>query len=177
MYRRQSILECLNSLQSHFLRVYTSGKRQCKLGYDSSAQCDSFQLGEMVRFLTRVRTLRLQGLVIDPTDLEVSPGSIPDILGRLRQCSSYQINSHHVHCGLRARLIPLLNVVQRHVNPAADVCGKCWASGIGWTHQAPVERWACRSPTTSNGDSCAQHERAREMFTAEEREWEPEIMP
>jgi hypothetical protein len=53
--RREYILETINSLQAHFLRLYTSGERQCKLGYDTSLQCDSFQLGEMVRFLPQDR--------------------------------------------------------------------------------------------------------------------------
>ncbi|KAL1598915.1 hypothetical protein SLS60_008060 [Paraconiothyrium brasiliense] len=48
--RREYILETINSLQSHFLKLYTSGERQCKLGYDTSIQCDSFQLGEMAPY-------------------------------------------------------------------------------------------------------------------------------
>ncbi|MCJ1304805.1 hypothetical protein MMC08_007618, partial [Hypocenomyce scalaris] len=46
-YRRACVLDTINSLQNHFLALYTSKQRQCKLGYDSSPQCDSFQLGEM----------------------------------------------------------------------------------------------------------------------------------
>ncbi|KAI7068001.1 hypothetical protein KC339_g15177 [Hortaea werneckii] len=45
--RRDCVLETIQSLQSYFLRLYASRDRQCRLGYDSSPQCDSFQLGEM----------------------------------------------------------------------------------------------------------------------------------
>src|SRR5215469_6497984 len=55
--RRSYLLETLESLQSHFLKLYSSTDRQCKLGYDTSPQCDSFQLGEMLRFFQRINTL------------------------------------------------------------------------------------------------------------------------
>jgi hypothetical protein len=35
-YRRECILDTVQSLQQHFLALYTSRQRQCKLGYDSS---------------------------------------------------------------------------------------------------------------------------------------------
>ncbi|KAJ4291983.1 hypothetical protein N0V90_009881 [Kalmusia sp. IMI 367209] len=74
--RREYILETINSLQSHFLKLYTSGERQCKLGYDTSVQCDSFQLGEMVRFFTRLGTLRLQGTIYDNTEPTYHTGDV-----------------------------------------------------------------------------------------------------
>lgn len=45
-YRRECILETIQSTQSWALALYTSRERQCRLGYDNSAQCDSFQLGK-----------------------------------------------------------------------------------------------------------------------------------
>ncbi|KAI9745368.1 MAG: hypothetical protein M1835_002604 [Candelina submexicana] len=92
-YRRECILGTINSLQLHFLQLYTSKARQCKLGYDSSAQCDSFQLGEMVRFFTRMGTIRMRGLIYDASEAaEPYDGDIQQLLENLRQCPSYQID-------------------------------------------------------------------------------------
>ncbi|KAI9838073.1 MAG: hypothetical protein M1819_006228 [Sarea resinae] len=112
LYRRESLLDTVNSLQKHFLNLYTSKDRQCKLGYDSSPQCDSFQLGEMIRFFTRVGTLRLQGTIFDTQGPQYYPGDIKTLLKTLRQCPSYQINPNHAHCGLRTRIEPVLNVLE-----------------------------------------------------------------
>ncbi|TKA57843.1 hypothetical protein B0A55_12219 [Friedmanniomyces simplex] len=90
-YRRECVLETVQSLQSYFLGVYASRERQCKLGYDSSAQCDSYQLGEMVRFFVRCGTLKLQGGVIDnhePT--EPFAGDATFLLDTLRQVPEEQ---------------------------------------------------------------------------------------
>lgn len=61
--RRTHLLAALSSIPAHFLDLYThrtrNGLRQCKLGYDSSSACDSFQLGEMVKFLVSKNLLSL----------------------------------------------------------------------------------------------------------------------
>lgn len=177
MYRRESILDTIQSMQAYFLKLYTSKQRQCKLGYDSSPQCDSFQLGEMVRFLTRIGTLRLQGMIYDCGDPEPYVGTIDHLLDTLRQCPSYQINSHHSHCGLRARLIPLLDLIHRYLDSEIGVCAKCWGLGgdkLMWSKHPRPEHWTFSPPRTIRRNKCEQHERAREMFTARERNWEPQ---
>ncbi|KAI0385637.1 hypothetical protein F5Y04DRAFT_246325 [Hypomontagnella monticulosa] len=113
-FRRQSILNTIASVQRHFLKLYTSRGRQCKLGYDSSAACDSYQLGEMFKFLTNKNLMFL---------VDFSPGSldsiadtsllqIDGILTTLRQCPSYQIDKNHTNCGLRTRVLPILDFIQ-----------------------------------------------------------------
>ncbi|KAI1101782.1 hypothetical protein F4804DRAFT_288379 [Jackrogersella minutella] len=113
-YRRQCILNTIASVQRHFLNLYTSRTRQCKRGYDSSAACDSYQLGEMFKFFTNKN-------LMFPVDF--SPGSldsiadtsllqIETILSTLRQCPSYQIDPHHTNCGLRTRMLPILDFIQ-----------------------------------------------------------------
>ncbi|KAI1136755.1 hypothetical protein F5Y05DRAFT_103324 [Hypoxylon sp. FL0543] len=113
-YRRYCILNTIASVQRHFLKLYTSRVRQCKLGYDSSAACDSYQLGEMFKFLTNKNLLFL---------VDFSPGSldsiadtsllqIDTILATLRQCPSYQIDKNHTNCGLRTRILPILDFIQ-----------------------------------------------------------------
>ncbi|KAF1927086.1 uncharacterized protein M421DRAFT_101903 [Didymella exigua CBS 183.55] len=193
--RREYILETVNSLQAHFLRIYTSGDRQCKLGYDTSLQCDSFQLGEMIRFFTKIDTLRMQGKIYDNTEPTYYQGDIERLLSTLRQISSYQVDSNHAHCGLRVRLMPLLDMLQEHLslstgNLDIGICGDCWAQHrskyawslakrpILWTipRHLPVTR-----PVATDGSAKRQlnghavcpgrHLAVRDLFMAAERNW------
>ncbi|KAI9779528.1 MAG: hypothetical protein M1839_007336 [Geoglossum umbratile] len=144
-YRRECILNTLNALQLHFLKLYTSKRRQCKLGYDSSPQCDSFQLGEAIRFFTRIGTLRLQGLIFGPGDDGDSEdgaaagrqlvGDVESIIASMKQAPSYQIDTNHRHCGVRTRLIPALEHIEA-ILPSAGLCLRCWErdrNGYAWS--------------------------------------------
>ncbi|KAL1877542.1 hypothetical protein VTK73DRAFT_8600 [Phialemonium thermophilum] len=113
-YRRECILNTIASAIQHFLALYTSRNRQCRLGYDSSAACDSYQLGEMVRFLTSRRLLYLVDFSPASVD-KVSDSSqteIGGIIATLKQCPAYQIDKNHTNCGLRIRLLPILELIQ-----------------------------------------------------------------
>ncbi|KAH7389885.1 hypothetical protein BKA66DRAFT_460033 [Pyrenochaeta sp. MPI-SDFR-AT-0127] len=193
--RREYILETINSLQAHFLKLYTSGERQCKLGYDTSLQCDSFQLGEMVRFFHKIDTLRLQGKIYDNTEPTYYLGDIERLLLSLRQCSNYQVNSHHAHCGLRSRLLPLLDLVQNQLSldtGSLDVgiCAECWdnhRSEYAWSLAKRPVMWAYPRSLTGNRtfangyvrkghqrtrSSClSKHVVVRDLFMAVERDW------
>ncbi|KAI9701196.1 MAG: hypothetical protein M1836_001865 [Candelina mexicana] len=161
--------------------------RQCKLGYDSSAQCDSFQLGEMVRFFTRMGTIRMQGLIYDASEAaEPYDGDIQQLLENLRQCPSYQIDQNHAHCGLRVRLLPALTCIQRWIELDAKLCGISWQNDRGtyaWTNHEKVAKWSFlkvpdstrkRVLTRSCDNSCnSVHQGSRELFTAKERDWTP----
>ena len=195
MQRREYILETINSLQMHFLKLYTSGERQCKLGYDSSVQCDSFQLGEMVRFFSRMGTLRLQGLIYDTTDPMSYSGDIERLLDSLRQSSSYQIDRNHAHCGLRTRLLPLLDLIQNQLSLDTGsldigVCAECWQNhrtSYAWSIAKRPVLWnpsrvltGSRSLASSftktshrrTPSSClSRHIIVRDMFMAVERDW------
>jgi len=165
--RREYILETINSLQAHFLGLYTSGERQCKLGYDTSLQCDSFQL---VYYL----------------------GDIERLLASLRQCSNYQVDANHAHCGLRSRLLPLLDLLQNQLsleNGSMDIgiCAECWHNGrseYAWSLAKRPVLWA--HPRTSTGtpssgqrngqdrktSSCtSRHVIVRDWFMAMDRHW------
>ncbi len=179
MYRHECILDTINSIQTYFLKAYTSKQRQCKLGYDSSPQCDSFQLGEMIRFLTRVGTLHLQSMIYGCSGSEPYVDTIDHLLDTLRQCPSYQINKHHSHCGLRTRFRPAVDLIQRYLESEAGVCGKCWTHGkaeLAWSKHPRVESWACSPQRMIRRNKCEQHDKAREMFTARERDWEPQFL-
>ena len=116
----------MQSIQSHFLRLYASPGRQCKLGYDSSAQCDSFQLGEMVRFFTRVKTLQIRSTLFDTSDPpEPFSGNLLDLIDTLRQVPEYQIDKFHTHCGVRTRITLLLDMLQDSPQNIA-ICLQCW---------------------------------------------------
>jgi hypothetical protein len=193
--RREYILETINSLQAHFLRLYTSGDRQCKLGYDTSLQCDSFQLGEMIRFFTKIDTLRMQGKIYDNTEPTYYQGDIERLLSTLRQTSSYQVDSNHAHCGLRSRLMPLLDLLQDHLslstgNSDIGICGDCWndhRAEYAWSlAKRPVLWTVPRHITTTRastnnelakrrqnmpGGCLGRHLMVRDLFMAVERNW------
>lgn len=193
--RREYILETINSLQAHFLRLYTSGERQCKLGYDTSLQCDSFQLGEMVRFFHKIDTVRLQGKIYDNTEPVYYLGDIDRLLMSFRQCSNYQVDNNHSHCGLRSRLLPLLDLVQNQLSLDTGsldigICADCWEhhrSEYAWSLAKRPLMWA--SPrallgnrAVPNGNARRGHQRSpssclsrhvavRDLFMAVERDW------
>ncbi|ETS77583.1 hypothetical protein PFICI_11457 [Pestalotiopsis fici W106-1] len=113
-YRRECVLNSIASIPRHFFSLYISRTRQCKLGYDSSAACDSYQLGETIKFLS---TKNLFFLVdFSPSSLnliaDTSLLQVDTILATLRQCPGYQIDKHHTNCGLRTRMIPILDFIK-----------------------------------------------------------------
>lgn len=188
--RREYILETINSLQAHFLKLYTSGERQCKLGYDTSIQCDSFQLGEMVRFFTRLGTLRLQGTIYDNTEPTYHTGDVERLLESFRQCSSYQVDRNHMHCGLRARILPLVDLLQNQLcldTTSLDIglCLECWKThreAYAWSSAKRPVMWAQSRSLTGNRMVSKGHQRTpssclrkhivvRDLFMATERDW------
>ncbi|EGO57066.1 hypothetical protein NEUTE1DRAFT_84745 [Neurospora tetrasperma FGSC 2508] len=137
-YRRTCLLSVLASIPRHFLRLYivpAAQGRQCKLGYESSASCDSYQLGEMIRFLCTKGLFALvdfsppsfdraitqydggENPLAKNNDLGgISTMEINHFVAILRQCPSYQIDRHHTNCGLRTRMLPVLDYVQAMLN-------------------------------------------------------------
>ncbi|KAI0192406.1 hypothetical protein EV127DRAFT_47301 [Xylaria flabelliformis] len=115
-YRRNCILNTLASVPRHFLLLYTSSRsaRQCKLGYDSSVACDSYQLGEIFKFLTNKGLLFLVDFSPASLDTIIDTALLPvdSVLATLRQCPGYQIDKNHTNCGLRTRMLPILDFVQ-----------------------------------------------------------------
>lgn len=126
-YRRACVLRAIASIQNQYLQLYSSKERQCKLGYGSSSACDSFQLGEMVKFLTRKGLLSLVPFqASSPYDSDyiwpdAYSGDIEYLIGLLRQCPSYQIDSHHGHCGLRTKLLPALDFVKTCIDTGLGI--------------------------------------------------------
>ncbi len=173
-YRRDCVLETVQSLLSHFLTLYTSRERQCKLGYDSSPQCDSFQLGEMMRFFVRTGTLQLRGTIIDTEEPPESyAGDLDHLLDTLRQVPEYQIDKFHSHCGIRTKLVPLLDLLQRHLSHAG-ICIECWQDrrlDYAWLGAKRPLLWKKEDRRLLKYGHGDLHVGTRDLFTATERAW------
>jgi hypothetical protein len=176
VYRRDCVLETIQSLPLYFLGIYTSRERQCKLGYDSSPQCDSFQLGEMVRFFTRTGLLKLSGSVFDASESpEPFSGDISALMETLRQVPEYQIDRNHSHCGIRTRILPLLDLLAESLLHVG-ICPQCWSEDRNqtlWMNALRPEIWrrqvfGLRAQVQTHQN---RHAGLRDMFTATERDW------
>ncbi|KAF4636792.1 hypothetical protein G7Y89_g1300 [Cudoniella acicularis] len=126
-HRRACVLRTISSVQMQCLSLYASKERQCRLGYESSGPCDSFQLGEMIKFLTKKGLLSLipfQAVSPEDSDYiwpEAYSGDIENLVVLLRQCPSYQINKHHTHCGLRTKLLPALEYIKSCIEAGVGI--------------------------------------------------------
>ncbi|KAK2607359.1 hypothetical protein N8I77_006037 [Diaporthe amygdali] len=146
-YRRTLILRTLASIVGHFLRLYSSRIRQCKLGYDSSAACDSFQLGEMVKFFAAKNLLFLVNF--SPSSLDnikdFAAVDVSSILAALRQSPHYQIDKNHTNCGLRSKITPILEYVQ--VMLSSNVVG---VNLQAWKKEPEAATWIAASGSDSD---------------------------
>ena len=136
----------------------------------------------MVKFFSRNSILRLHG---DEPDLSI--GSLLTLVTNLRQCPSYQIDRNHAHCGLRIRLIPLLDLLESalHSSKWLGICLECWRDRrreYAWSDAKGPLLWTRRMLFTgskrkdifgsSHGHaSVKEHLPSRDMFLAVERDW------
>lgn len=176
-FRRECALRTIQDLQAGFLNRYCSRVRQCRLGYDSSAQCDSFQLGEMVKFFVRNGTLKLQGaLDLPEADGQIYQGDLFVLIEQLRQVPEYQIDQNHSHCGIRTRLIPALSAIA-HALSNIGICGQCWHADRdchSWLMTKRPLQWqhGQRVPFSASTPHQRRHELVRCLFMADERVWD-----
>ena len=188
LFRRECILETFQSVQSYFLDLYCSRERQCKLGYDSSGECDIFQLGQMVRFFKKINSLELAGTLLPfPCDAEEElegayDGDVATIIDSMRQCPEYQIDKNHHHCGLRTRLMPLLDLIEYSLTEVA-VCLTCWTEcrqEYAWSQVKRPLIWKKDSVGSSmvqrynmrqSQSHLFKHLESRDMFMAKDRLW------
>ncbi|KAK4243788.1 hypothetical protein C7999DRAFT_35869 [Corynascus novoguineensis] len=198
-HRRACILATIASIQQHFLGLYTSRTRQCKLGYDSSASCDSYQLGEMVKFLTSRGLLFLTDFSPFSSSAvaqrDFATVDIPSLLAALKQCPSYQIDKNHTNCGLRTRLLPVLEYLQAMLSSnVVSISRQAWAKdreGVAWSlndddDESEEARTKKKSRVFRFTRGLASDQRlryegamaadrmARELFTADEWDWTAE---
>ncbi|KAB5583663.1 hypothetical protein GE09DRAFT_1079610 [Coniochaeta sp. 2T2.1] len=192
-FRRDCILTTIASVPSHFLKLYTSRTRQCRLGYDSSAACDSYQLGEMVKFLTRSHLLYL--VDFSPSSMDQVPDTavqdISEIISALKQCSSYQIDKNHTNCGLRTCMLPTLQYIEAclgqhcigltHQTWAKDRESASWFVEVETAEKKGVTKKPFRFTRAMSGDprlrfpdALGSANLARSVFTASSWDWTPE---
>lgn len=158
-HRRHRLLRTLASVPAHFLSLYTAtrgaaSRRQCKLGYDTSAACDSFQLGEMVKFLVAKRLLFLTTPLL-PTSSgggggvqdDLAAVDVHSILAALKQCPHYQLDRHHTNCGMRTRLMPILEYLASMLSANAVPL-----SLAGWKKDLKRTSWASASSSSAEDD-------------------------
>ncbi|KAJ5774932.1 hypothetical protein N7457_009828 [Penicillium paradoxum] len=107
---------------------------QCRGGFNNASQCDIFQLGQMIRFFSmRARTIFLGSTLIDPDfdltpneddhtigggrndQLPGPPSDITTIIASMKQYPDYAIDEAHTGCGVRRRIMPALECVEKFV--------------------------------------------------------------
>jgi hypothetical protein len=149
----------------------------------------------MIRFFLRLGTIRLQGTIYDSEEPALYSGDMNQLLESLRQVSSYQIDRNHAHCGLRVRIIPLLELIQGQLNldttnTDIGLCLECWTQhrkAYAWSLAKRPVLWTPSSSLTGRQNlalgfknnryggepsSCLdRHLAVRDMFMAVERDW------
>ena len=175
MSRRDYLLDTIASVQNYFIKLFAFQPNQCRLGYDTSPACNSFQLGEMVRFFARKGTLSLQNTIFPAEQPMPWEGDVDTLISSLRQISSYQIDSNHMHCGPKIRLLIALNALQPF--PQIGVCWQCWQKNSreeSWLENPCGGKWAInmwKQHPAIEPQGCNFHSRTKAMYTAEDRDW------
>lgn len=103
-------------------------------------------------------------------DPEPFNGSICDILAQLRACPTYQLENH-THCGLRSRLLPILD---RLMIRRVAMCLECWRKNRAqesWLENPTQGNWEFKMERMAYG--CEEHRKAKAMITASHRDWTP----
>lgn len=89
-------------------------------------QCDSFVLGEFVKFLARVGYLKFTSMLSAPEAVYECNKHMSTILAKLRECPSYQIDQFHSHCGPKKHLLAGLGYIESLLKGSgAGVCYEC----------------------------------------------------
>ncbi|KAK4167340.1 hypothetical protein QBC43DRAFT_311598, partial [Cladorrhinum sp. PSN259] len=141
--RRECILSAIASIQRHFLSLYTTRtKTQCQRGYENSISCDAFQLGEMIRFFSARGLLFMVDFSSSSYDAIKDFGTtdVNHIIATLKQCPGYQIDKNHTNCGLRTRLIPILEYVEARLSSSSAVA----ISRSAWETDRQAAAWKPR---------------------------------
>lgn len=188
---------------------------QCRGGFSNASQCDLFQLGQMIRFFSvRAKTIFLGSALIDPdfgaasedehtsseskSNQYSSPSSdITAIISSLKQYPDYLIDEAHTGCGVRRRIMPALECVEKFVldargllgitpqvssSPASDSFEALnwvpWADLVHWKHTVDISFarvTAVYYPSAPLNNqvtrSTPQEALARLLFTAAKRDW------
>ncbi|KAJ5351732.1 hypothetical protein N7452_000706, partial [Penicillium brevicompactum] len=187
---------------------------QCRGGFNNASQCDLFQLGQMIRFFSlRAKTIFLGSTLIDPDFSATSegehtlgesrndqpsgpPSDITAIISSLKQYPDYPIDEAHTGCGVRRRIMPALECVEKFAwddrgllgivlessnaseqdhsqslkwAPWAELLQKKHSVDISFARVTAVYYPSVRLNSVTR--STPQDELARLLFTAAKRDW------
>jgi hypothetical protein len=142
------------------------------MGYSNSMNCDVFQLGQTVKFYNKLGLLHLESTMAGMDGRDPFDGDIQKALDILRQCPSYQIDKFHAHCGLRDRLLRLLDVMQATLLDVS-VCGDCWnldKHKIIWKDVKRPTIATLSTPRKGSGYHSG-HVHTRDFYIANDKNW------
>lgn len=181
-------MESVWSLIHACITAYSSKTRQCRLGYDTSPQCDSFQLGEFIRFLTRCNLLQFTSNLTFEQPATGNRKDVSETLTTLKGCPNYQLDSNHSHCGPRKQLLAGLRFIESCLTESEiGICLDCWNDRNNvqrsWSQgrdalifdvaRASRERARWRGMPRGHATHSSPHQEnaASGFFTAEEKLW------
>jgi hypothetical protein len=188
---------------------------QCRGGFNNASQCDLFQLGQMIRFFSmRAKTIFFGSTLIDP-DFSAAPedehtvgesrsdqasgppSDITAIIASVKQYPDYPIDEAHTGCGVRRRIMPALECVEKFawddrgllgitpiasdspvLDPSISLKWIPWADLLHRKHMVDVSFarvTAVYYPSAPSKNqvtrSTPQEELGRLLFTAAKRDW------
>jgi hypothetical protein len=187
---------------------------QCRGGFNNASQCDIFQLGQMIRFFSmRAKTIFLGSTLIDP-DFDLNPNEadhrvgearndqppgppsdITAIIASMKQYPDYSIDEAHTGCGVRRKIMPALECVEKFVwddrgllgitpavsdpsDPSRPSKWTVWADFPRKKHMVEISFarvtavYYPSAPTKNQVTrSTPQEELGRLLFTAARRDW------
>jgi hypothetical protein len=187
---------------------------QCRAGLGNASQCDLFHLGQMTRFFAlRAKSIFIGSTLIDPDfsppgaededDGEEQPSpslDISSLIVSLKKHPDYQIDLNHQACGVKRRLLPILDGIEKFVMDGRGMLGVVpstweqpenrqrlqWKSGALFAEEVCIilnqisyvnigPRGAAVTKGSSySARSLSQEDHARALFTAKKRKWEPD---
>ncbi|KAL8380716.1 hypothetical protein RB595_005139 [Gaeumannomyces hyphopodioides] len=165
-------------------------RQRCWLGYDSSPACDLYQLGQMIKFFSGKKLLFLVDFSSTSFErvAEFGTTDINHIISLLAQAPSYQIDRHHTNCGLRTKILPVLEYIKAMISSnVLSIPRREWKEDRArqsWMQSGDDEKQERRpfrfGRSVVNDDrlryegAMATDRMARELFTAESWDWSPE---
>lgn len=176
-------------------------------------QCDIFHLGQMTRFFAlRTKTIFLGSTLIDPDfniedsddeypgqnnglkddgDSEEPQFAINQVIAGLKKYPDYQIDNNHVGCGIRRRILPILDGIEKFTADNRALLGiqaslweslearvlSAWSGKRGPKNHTVEIRFAKITKIDIPSSGPVKHftspeDQARFMFTAAKYKWE-----
>ncbi|KAF3398557.1 hypothetical protein F1880_006150 [Penicillium rolfsii] len=194
--------------------IYQHRAFQCRAGLGNASQCDLFHLGQMTRFFAlRSKSIFIGSTLIDPEfrppgiededdgEEMPSPGvDISSLIVSLKRYPDYQIDLNHQACGVKRRLLPILDGIEKFVMDGRGMLGVLpsfgdksedrqrlqWKSELLFAEEVSIilnqissVRISSKGAAMTNGSSSSarslsQEDYARALFTAKKRKWEPD---